>query len=329
MADKSLGDDTMTRKPTFGQKLKAHLRKWWWVHLIIFCISFLIIALCLTYVAFPNIAQDDVNEAELEIESQRLTEATPDSVRLKIDTISNSESLFHPTLDAFNATLSVPVPEGEDGESIPFGTIEIPQNVAGEDVHIAIDQVMRIENMEEWMRFNKMVLHEEEFEIQVSGDVKLHLGALPEVDCDYDKIVRMKGLNQLKGFKITDNKVELKNGGKADISGNVHLPNPSVLTLELGQVTLDLSIDGTHIGQAVMEDVVLPPGGGVFPMTGETEQDKVLGMSSKYEDLVFPIESVGNKSVVNGVEVPWLTELLASNVLRFDFDLGKALGDGH
>ena len=31
----------------FGAKLKAHLRKWWWLHLIFFIASTLIIVLCL------------------------------------------------------------------------------------------------------------------------------------------------------------------------------------------------------------------------------------------------------------------------------------------
>jgi hypothetical protein len=37
----------VNRKPTFGQKLKAHLRKWWWAHLIFFIASTLILVLCL------------------------------------------------------------------------------------------------------------------------------------------------------------------------------------------------------------------------------------------------------------------------------------------
>ena len=34
-------------KPTFGGKIKAHLKKWWWAHLIFFVSSLLIIVLCL------------------------------------------------------------------------------------------------------------------------------------------------------------------------------------------------------------------------------------------------------------------------------------------
>lgn len=32
-------------KRGFGARLKAHFKKWWWVHLIIFCSVFLIICL--------------------------------------------------------------------------------------------------------------------------------------------------------------------------------------------------------------------------------------------------------------------------------------------
>lgn len=40
------------RKPTFAGKLKAHLRKWWWAHLIVFLLSTLTISLLLS-VIFP------------------------------------------------------------------------------------------------------------------------------------------------------------------------------------------------------------------------------------------------------------------------------------
>jgi hypothetical protein len=41
------GQAQYVKKPTFGQKAKRHCLRWWWLHLIIFCTSFLIISLCL------------------------------------------------------------------------------------------------------------------------------------------------------------------------------------------------------------------------------------------------------------------------------------------
>jgi len=40
-----VGDES--RKPTFGGKFKAHMRKWWWAHLLFFIASTLVIVLCL------------------------------------------------------------------------------------------------------------------------------------------------------------------------------------------------------------------------------------------------------------------------------------------
>jgi hypothetical protein len=46
-------EEVETRQPYnaapagFGQKTKRHCARFWWLHLIIFCITFLIIALCL------------------------------------------------------------------------------------------------------------------------------------------------------------------------------------------------------------------------------------------------------------------------------------------
>lgn len=311
-------DVTMSRPPTFGQKLKAHLRKWWWVHLILFCAGFLIITLCLVYVGFPNIAQNDVNDSDLVIKSQRVSDATPDSVRLTIDTVSKSYSMFHPELDSFNASLSIP-------DSDAFGYITIPSSTAGDAVPIHVDQVMPIVNMSEWIRFNKQVLNQEFFEIQVHGDMQLHEGALPATTTDYNKVVKMKGMNGLKGFQIKNNKI--KAGNKvSQLSADVFLPNPSVLTLEMGTVTLNLFVDGTQIGTSILDDVVLPPGGATFNMHGESDTQLVFKLLNKYPKLILPVDITGNKSVVNGVEIPYFGEVLASNTLHTDMNLKAALG---
>jgi hypothetical protein len=42
-----VGPSTTGPKPSFGQKAKRHCARWWWVHLIIFCASFLLLALLL------------------------------------------------------------------------------------------------------------------------------------------------------------------------------------------------------------------------------------------------------------------------------------------
>ena len=50
------------KSPGFGAKLKAHLKKFWWLHLIIFISCTLIIVLCLSVSSLPEL------ERSLEIE---------------------------------------------------------------------------------------------------------------------------------------------------------------------------------------------------------------------------------------------------------------------
>lgn len=39
------GDKTYGKKPTFGQKLKRHCTRFWWVHLIVLIICVLVVTL--------------------------------------------------------------------------------------------------------------------------------------------------------------------------------------------------------------------------------------------------------------------------------------------
>lgn len=43
--DTTYQQDEYTEKATFGQKAKRHCARFWWIHLIIFCLVFLLVAL--------------------------------------------------------------------------------------------------------------------------------------------------------------------------------------------------------------------------------------------------------------------------------------------
>ena len=42
-----IASDPPPPKPSFGTKVKAHFKKWWWAHLIFFIAVLFIIVLCL------------------------------------------------------------------------------------------------------------------------------------------------------------------------------------------------------------------------------------------------------------------------------------------
>jgi hypothetical protein len=64
------------------------------------------------------------------------------------------------------------------------------------------------------------------------------------------------GLNRLSGLDITDVKIlsgtnEILSDG-SNLIANVSIPNPSVMTLDLGNITMDLFVDSKQIGYSLI-----------------------------------------------------------------------------
>ena len=130
------------------------------------------------------------------------------------------------------------------------------------------------------------------------------------------------------------------------MNGTVFIPNPSVMTISMvltppgpirltqtnvyqGNVTLDLSVGGTFMGQSYLNNLTLQPGDNYFPMTSAINQTTILSLiSSKdnpYTDGLVPFVITGNSSVYNGKELPYFTEALAANNLTVHLNITKAL----
>lgn len=143
------------------------------------------------YVAFPNKAQDQVNDARLEITEQEIYDPTPDSFGLRQTAVTYSDSDDHPTLDEFEAALFL---ESTLPDIEPFGYITIPRKKYEDKTVVEIDQNVEITSLEQFTQYNQIVLGTEEFRIAVRGRTDLELGALPETTIDFNKVATMKGV---------------------------------------------------------------------------------------------------------------------------------------
>lgn len=94
---------------------------------------------------------------------------------------------------------------------------------------------------------------------------------------------------------------------------------------------MDLSVNGTPIGQSYFYNVSLVPGNNVIPMTSMVNQSLVASIlyakDSPYTTGILPIDIRGNKSVYNGQELPYFSKSLASSNLTVNVDVGKAIRD--
>ncbi|KAF1830330.1 hypothetical protein BDW02DRAFT_591970 [Decorospora gaudefroyi] len=310
-------------RPGAKGRMKNHCRKFWWCDCLVLIIIVLVIVLPIIFVAIPNKAQHDINASTLEVTSQEVTNPRPESIHLKIDTVIRSGSKYHPTIDSFRAAFSL---EGKD----PFLHVQIPQTESEAETHVTIEQDVDLENMEAFSDYTKTALASETFDVYLDGKTDIHLSGLPTMDVDYNKVVTMKGLNKLKGLDITDVKIlsgadEILSDG-SNLIANVSIPNPSVMTLDLGNVTMNLFVEGEEIGYSLIPNLLLRPGDNKFPLQGRVDQLLILGLvKSTYTDAMLPIEIVGNSSIRNGQHLTYYEEAIKSNRIKMDLDVAPAL----
>ncbi|KFY76846.1 hypothetical protein V499_03624 [Pseudogymnoascus sp. VKM F-103] len=313
-------------KLTTGGKVKNHFKRFWWAHLVAFCAGFLIIALCLVYVAMPKIAQKGIDDATLSYNSLKFMKPTLDTLTVSVDAVQHSDSPFTPTLDAFNVSMHL-VKDGVRHDKV-ITQLRMPQvHAQHPDTSIIInDQETKIVDIDQVTEFCKQVLTQESITVIMEGKTKLHLGALPVNSVTYNSSITFKALNGFKGFNITQPKIDLlAEPGQPNLLGMALIPNPSVLTVELGTVVMNISTkEKGLIGNSTIENFILKPGQNLLPIKAIVDQALVLGSVNSKTGIVNMI-IVGQTAVYNGVHLPYFEAALKSHTITLPVDLQTLL----
>jgi hypothetical protein len=266
----------------------------------------------------PAIARHDLNKATLELVSQFAVNPTPISLELQMTTLSHSYASYHPRLEAFSAALFL-----EDTEPYiqPFGYLNIPSIISGSNTTVNIQQTLNIVDLEQFGRYNLMVLQSKEYRVALRGRVTIKELAFPKTTLDFNKVVTSPGFNNLAGLEIRNVTLD-----GATLLGQVYIPNPTPITLQMGTVVQNVYVDGQMIGSSTIQDLTLRPGDNLLDMTSTSDQAAVLGLiTSKYTDGKLPITLIGNSSMVNGQHLTYYEYALQNSVFSTTLDLGPAL----
>lgn len=98
------------------------------------------------------------------------------------------------------------------------------------------------------------------------------------------------------------------------------------MTLDLGNVTMNLAIDSKSIGYSLIPDLILKPGDNRVPMRSRVDQLAILGLvQTKYKNAVIPLQIVGNSSISNGQHLTYYEEAIESNTINLDLNIAAAL----
>ncbi|KAI9684081.1 MAG: hypothetical protein M1829_003351 [Trizodia sp. TS-e1964] len=313
------------KPPGFLARVKAHFRKWWWLHLIIFISVTLLLVLLLIYVAYPKIAQKGVDDSTLVVTALSFLNPTSTSVFVHQDSLLQSSSAYHPQLDAMNVSLFL---ENTEPNIIPFAYLQLPTVVSTDSTPIILDQNVSIANLDQFTAYATLILSSEEFRIGIRGRTDLHEGRYPTIAVDYNEAVTFKGLNSLLGFNVTSPQILLIAASDgANLLAKAYIPNPSIMTIALGNITLDLYVTGDFIGTAVIPDLLLKPGDNTVDLRAKTNQSMVLRkLSTTFKDGKLPVDIKVNSSIYDGQHLTYYESALKTRDQHVVVDLSKALG---
>lgn len=140
-------------------------------------------------------------------------------------------------------------------------------------------------------------------------------------------LIAIIGLNGLKGFALTDFTIiteTLKNGTNAN--GTVFIPNPSVATYDMGNLTMNMFVNGTLVGNSTIKNMIIRPGNNTFGMYATTNQTAVVNLLfTDYKCGIFPIDIVTRNITYDGQALPYYENALKAKNLTVHLDVIKAL----
>ncbi|OIW35653.1 hypothetical protein CONLIGDRAFT_66848 [Coniochaeta ligniaria NRRL 30616] len=318
-------------QPRKGGKVKRHCLRFWWAYLIAFvCIVILVVCLII-FVGVPKIAQNKVNDATLEIDSIVASNTQSDNFTMSINSTIRLSSSTSATIDAFEGVMYL-----EDYlPHEPFLSLAFPQTTGDSFQVVNISQFTPITDMEGMTRFNTWLLLNDSIRVTVEGDTNIHVKGLSRAyPINFKKTVTLKGLQNFNGTTLPYSNVSLT----ADENGdNFHaittVPNRSVVTFELGNVSFTSYLLGQEVGTTYMDNMVLRPGLNNFTTHANISQSAVLNalQMKPYCDQggLLPFQLTGKDVVNNGQHLPYYAHALGAANQTIDIPIGFDLKRDH
>ncbi|KNG87591.1 hypothetical protein ANOM_005441 [Aspergillus nomiae NRRL 13137] len=320
------------RRKAVKLKVQRHFRRFWFCYLL-GGVIFLAIFLPLLFVyIIPAIAQKILNDADLPIYAARILDPMPDTVSFSIDTSLKIPAGLSVRIDPFSLSLfnreakpMVPVIDLSVDSYKLKGTTNISITTNNTEV---LDRAQFIQTLTK-------AVYSKRFTLSAKGSTTGHLGAL-KAGVTLDKDVELDGLDKLSGFSIDAARLILPaEEDGTNLRGTATLPNHSVVTFALGNVTLNLKTAGIVVGQGYLENVVLSPGNNTMPLRATLDIRKVLAnlidilgaQVSALMDGKLEISASGNSTVYDGKHIPYFEEVLNNLTITTRIPIMTILSD--
>ncbi|KAK8048159.1 hypothetical protein PG994_009889 [Apiospora phragmitis] len=324
-------------------KVKRHFARFWYCYLIAVIVFLAIMLPVLSQSKSDNLtcnirsflkiipatAQRIVDDTDLPIKNATLKAVSSDLIKVSLTTSLNVPKGLTVGLDEFSLYMYNPDTAGSG--VYPYLSLDMKGLSLSGDTDITVqDQMLRVSNHTELDRWLNRIFVDTTTELSVRGDTTAHLGAL-KMPIHLAKTVPLAGLRKLDGMRL--DAIKLADG--TNIVGNFTLPNWSILTMDLGNITLDILADEIVLGTATIFDVFLPPGNHTLPFRGQLHIPTLMenfggllssqGASLTKGQLMLGVR--GNCTEVDGQRISYLENVLNNLVIMTDVPVAQVLGD--
>ncbi|KAJ5657896.1 uncharacterized protein N7484_001545 [Penicillium longicatenatum] len=314
----------------FKREIRRHWKRFW----LLYCIGnviFLAIFLPIFFlVVIPAIAQLVVDKSDLVLVNAVVNQPKPDSVILTLQTKVDLKLAIPARIEDLPLSLF----QRAYGVKDAYASVTLPgQTIKGNHTMGVTDQHTPLQNMTAWEEFVHQVVFQEKTSLAVAGETNAYLGVLKS-HVHLNKDIVTPTLNKFNGFSIADATLILPaESDGTNLIGNATLPNPSVITLEVGVITMDIKAGDLTIGNTTLSDVTLVPGENVFPLRGTLDLKTVIknlaavlkAEASAIKNGNLSINAVATSVVWNGTLVPYYTDILNELTLTTSIGLGALL----
>ncbi|KAH8699234.1 hypothetical protein BGW36DRAFT_426906 [Talaromyces proteolyticus] len=310
---------------------KRHWRRFWCCYVVAGVVGLAIFLPLFFIYAFPAIAQLMVNNADLPIYSVMIMSPRPDNVIVSLQAgltvpAGISVNLESITLSLFNRNVT---------PFQPYVAVNVPgQHLKGRS-HVDIsNQTVTILNKSQFVAFLREVVYSKCFTLSAKGSTTAHIGAL-KVPLTLNKDVQLNGLDALSGFSIQEAKLVRRESDGTNFRGVAVIPNYSIVSFALGNVTLNLKAADFVLGQGVIENVVLKPGNNTVDIKGSlsiaTVLDNLISIAAAEKSAILKgnleLSASGNATIYEGVHITYYESVLNSLVMTADVPILEVLSD--
>ncbi|GLA64982.1 hypothetical protein AtubIFM54640_006716 [Aspergillus tubingensis] len=318
-------------KRTRSQTLRRHWARFWCCYAfwgIIFLAIFLPIFFCLI---IPAIAQRVLDNGTLVLVHADVLQPRPNSIQLSINSaldlpISFPVRMNNLTLSLFNRFL----PENNTWAKLYMDGATISGNTT-----LTVDDQFTPLDVYQWTQYVRSVVFEPHAPLSVKAPVTAYIGKLKS-KITLNKDIKQNTLNSFAGFSISDPKLLLPaESDGTNLIANATLPNPSVMTLEIGNTTLNLLSGNLTLGNCTLNNLVLRPGNHSTPVRGILDLGKLIEnigpilseQSDSIKEGYLSLTTVGANVEYDGVQVPYYTEVMKNLTMTAKVPLGSLISN--